>query len=330
VRCETFGSKAAAKAWSLKVERELEELKARGVMQPAGLTLSDLIDRYIEEFYKIKPWGRSKSSDLARLKRDMGSKLVEKEHFRRDVIDTYLNKRSKEGAGPVVISAELGYLIRVLEVARSVWHLDVDLQGAQELRTAYKRQGRVGKSKSRDRRVSDEELEAVIEYIEANKDTALPMRDILEFCMASAMRISEVCRIRWEDLNTKDKTIVIRDRKHPSEKIGNHQTVPLLNATGFDAFAIVKRQEREGARIFHADPRTVGAYFTRAVQALKIKDLHLHDIRHEAISRLFAAGYQIPEVSLVSGHKDWAMLKRYTHVRAKDLHRVKDPERVPQ
>jgi hypothetical protein len=41
----------------------------------------------------------------------------------------------------------------------------------------------------------------------------------------------------------------------------------------------------------------------------------------EGISRLFAAGYRIEQVALVSGHRDWAMLKRYTHVHATDLHR---------
>ncbi len=109
------------------------------------------------------------------------------------------------------------------------------------------------------------------------------------------------------------RTIIIRDRKHPTDKIGNDQTVPLLNATGFDAAAIIARQPKRGARIFPVNHRTVSAYFTEAVAALDLIDLHLHDLRHEAISRLFAAGYRIEEVALVSGHRDWAMLKRYTH-----------------
>lgn len=42
------------------------------------------------------------------------------------------------------------------------------------------------------------------------------------------MRISEVTRLQWDDLNETDRTIRIRDRKHPTAKIGNHYTVPLL------------------------------------------------------------------------------------------------------
>jgi integrase len=50
-----------------------------------------------------------------------------------------------------------------------------------------------------------------------------------------------------------------------------------------------------------------------------IEDLHFHDLRHEAISRFFEMGLSIPEVALISGHKDYRMLARYTHLRAEDL-----------
>jgi len=48
-------------------------------------------------------------------------------------------------------------------------------------------------------------------------------------------------------------------------------------------------------------------------------DLRFHDLRHEAISRFFEMGLSIPEVAVISGHKDARMLFRYTHLRAEDL-----------
>jgi len=197
----------------------------------------------------------------------------------------------------------------------------VPAQAAKDARSALATVGLVAKSKRRDRRVSDAELEAIIKQVE-KKQTEIPMRDVLHFCLASAMRISEVCRLEWRDLNEADKTISIRDRKHPTDKLGNDQVVPLLDATGFDAFEIAKRQKRSGTLIFPYNARTVSAYVTRACTALKLRDISLHDLRHEGISRLFAAGYQIHQVALVSGHRDWGMLKRYTHIRATDLHRA--------
>ena len=72
----TFATRAAAKAWALTIERQIDELRASGVMQARGTTLGDLIDRYILELYPVKPWGRSKSADLARLKKDLGAKAA--------------------------------------------------------------------------------------------------------------------------------------------------------------------------------------------------------------------------------------------------------------
>ena len=43
------------------------------------------------------------------------------------------------------------------------------------------------------------------------------------------------------------------------------------------------------------------------------------DLRHEAISRFFEMGLSVPEVAVISGHKDARMLFRYTHLRAEDL-----------
>ena len=50
-----------------------------------------------------------------------------------------------------------------------------------------------------------------------------------------------------------------------------------------------------------------------------IENLYIHDLRHEAISRLFEMGLSIPEVALISGHRDPRMLFRYTHLRAEDV-----------
>lgn len=48
-------------------------------------------------------------------------------------------------------------------------------------------------------------------------------------------------------------------------------------------------------------------------------DFKFHDLRHEAISRFFELGLSIPEVALISGHKDPRMLFRYTHLKAVEL-----------
>ena len=54
-------------------------------------------------------------------------------------------------------------------------------------------------------------------------------------------------------------------------------------------------------------------------QRTELCDLRFHDLRHEAISRFFEMGLSVPEVAVISGHKDARMLFRYTHLRAEDL-----------
>ncbi|MGA9412261.1 MAG: tyrosine-type recombinase/integrase [Roseobacter sp.] len=56
------------------------------------------------------------------------------------------------------------------------------------------------------------------------------------------------------------------------------------------------------------------------MRACGIEDLHFHDLRHLAITELFRAGLPVQLVAVVSGHKDWKHLKRYTQLCAADVH----------
>jgi integrase len=50
-------------------------------------------------------------------------------------------------------------------------------------------------------------------------------------------------------------------------------------------------------------------------------NLRFHDLRHEAVTRLFEKGLNPIEVGMVSGHKTLSMLQRYTHLKSEDLAR---------
>ena len=43
-------------------------------------------------------------------------------------------------------------------------------------------------------------------------------------------------------------------------------------------------------------------------------DLNFHDLRHEAISRMFEKGLNVPEVASISGHRTASQLFRYVQV----------------
>jgi len=100
------------------------------------------------------------------------------------------------------------------------------------------------------------------------------------------MRIGEVCKLRWDDLNLKHKTIIVRDRKDPRKKEGNHMIAPLLG----ESFNIATKQPKTGELIFPYNSRSVTAGFQRVRNDFGIEDLRYHDLRREGASRLFEQG----------------------------------------
>jgi len=219
---------------------------------------------------------------------------------------------------------DVGAIKLVLQHAAAVHGLPVRIEPIDLGRIALKRLGLVGKSNERDRRPTDDELEKLFALWDANERLISPMTRIVRFAIATAMRQEEICRVTWSDFNARTKMLLIRDRKDPREKRGNDQRIPLLAVSGYDAVALIEEQRairsNENDRIFPYNHRSVGTAFTRSVSDLGIADLHFHDLRHEGTSRLFEAGFRIEQVALVTGHKDWKMLRRYTHLRPESLH----------
>ena len=66
-------------------------------------------------------------------------------------------------------------------------------------------------------------------------------------------------------------------------------------------------------------PDSITQAFERVCKIAEIEGLRFHDLRHEATSRFFEKGFNIMEVSAITGHKDLSMLKRYTHLKAENL-----------
>ncbi|WP_404926301.1 site-specific integrase [Mesorhizobium sp. ORM16] len=153
-----------------------------------------------------------------------------------------------------------------------------------------------------------------------------PVGRLIRFAVATAIRQEEICKARWSDLDFRTRMLLIRVRKDPRNKKGNNQRIPLFAATGYDAWAVVEEQRAKRSndddRIFPFNHRSVGTAFRRGCVDLGTQDLHFYDLRHEGTSRLFEAGLTIEQVALVTGHKDWKMLRRYTHLRPEMLHAV--------
>lgn len=325
---ETFRRKADAESWALDMERRIDRGQEVARLRPRSLsTLADLIDLHIDDLKEVrKPLRRSKAYTLELLRQRLGTTSFDR--LGRDLLVDYGRRRAREGAGPATVSAEISYINTILTHATAVHGIPVFTEPIALARVALRRLGLVGKGQERDRRPTQAELDALIHYLDGNPRQVIPVGRIIRFAVATAMRQSEISSIVWPDIDERLHTIVVRDRKDPRKKDGNNQRVPLIALTGYDAWSILQEQRRFTnciERIFPYDGRSVGAAFRRACQELKIEDLHFHDLRHEATSRLFEAGLSIEKVALVTGHRDWKMLRRYTHLRPEMVFPVASP-----
>ena len=148
------------------------------------------------------------------------------------------------------------------------------------------------------------------------------MGAVVRFALLTARRQEEITRLRWDDLDRSRGVAKLRDVKHPTKKMGNDKWFRMLTP----AWELIDAQSRHKGSdgtsselVFPFDPKSIGAAFTRATRFLGIEDLHFHDLRHEATSRLFEKGYSIQEVAQFTLHESWMTLKRYTHLRPEDV-----------
>lgn len=219
----------------------------------------------------------------------------------------------------MTIGIDISFIGTILEHGAAIHGIAVPTEQVRLARIALNRLGLIARSNERDRRPSTEELESICRTADSNFRQIIPLSRIVKFAVATAMRQDEICRVVFEDFNANQSTLMIRQRKHPRQKASNDQVIPLVADAGYDPSALIEEQaSRLGRRtgfIFPYDGRSVGSAFRRVCRDLAIEDLHFHDLRHEGVSRLFEADWDIPQVSAVSGHRDWKMLQRYTHLR---------------
>lgn len=315
----TFATKGAAEAWARKTEAEMDAGRSGTI---PDFTLLEIIDRYTEEVAKYRPIGRTKGDTLRTLRAKFG--MLKLKEIDKELLVNYVRTRCEGGVSGVTVSVELSYMRSVLEVANNVWNIPFDLAIFDKARHTVAMMGISTKAKSRSRRVTDEELDALCRHFDNQPRSKEPYSAIIRFAVATTMRASEIIGMRWKDIDPVGKTVIIYNRKHPTEKQGNDQEVPLIGGS----FEILAEQMPEGGswdsdeRIFPLADGTLSSVFPRAVQKLGLDDLRFHDLRHEGISRLFDAGFSIEQVSLMSGHRSWNMLKRYTHLSPQVMHHV--------
>jgi len=307
----TFTTQREALAWSRSIEHQADTGKKIG---GGKATIKSLLQHYREARAESgRPIGRQTNEHymLNTLEAYFGATQLQK--LSTTDIKDFCRSRRRQGAGPYTVNMELSKFGTALRYSCSL--LDIPyMDPVATARPALRHFGLIGAQNKRERRPTPEEWLRLMEHF-ATLPTAIPMADIVTVAALSAFRRGELVKLRWSDLDVESRTIMVRDRKHPRQKKGNNEVIPLVGAS----LDIIMRQPRTGDLVFPYNVYTLSYWFTRSCKELGIVDLHFHDMRHEATSALFEAGLDIAEVATVTGHKSWTNLKRYTNLRPEDV-----------
>ena len=123
------------------------------------------------------------------------------------------------------------------------------------------------------------------------------------------MRRGELLELRWEHVHLAKRIVHL-----PVTKNGESRDVPLSRRATDTLTALSKHKQPNADLVFPMSGNSVRLAFERLRARAKMADFHFHDLRHEAITRLFERGLNIAEVSAISGHKELRI-----HLRAADL-----------
>ncbi len=252
---------------------------------------------FVQEAYRIK---KISKSELAKLP----IRSVTSVHI-ADYRDQRLAERKKSGIGTISASTvrlELSLLSNVFDIARIEW----GICGANPTKDVRKPKPPPG----RDRRLTAREERSILRYCKSHSNHEL--LSIVLLALETAMRQGEILSIRWEDINLKARVVRLHETKN-----GSKRDVPLTLAA---RDAITRLGVKNQGKVFEYSSSGIKSTWRFMREKLKIEDLHFHDLRHEAISRLFeTTALDAMEVAAISGHKSLSMLKRYTHLKAHKL-----------
>lgn len=302
---KTFSYKEDAEKWARKVEGEID----RGIFLPSNeaekTSLADALDRYVDTVSRKKKGDAytNEKSKARVIKRHQISKLMLTQ-IRSSDIARYIADREKQVKNNT-IRLELALISHLYTIAAASWEMD---SLHNPVKTAMKPSV---KNDRRERRLSPGEEELLLNGCDEH---SLPwwLKPCIVLALETAMRRQEIAQMhrQWISL---ERSVVYIPVESSKTKI---RTVPLSPRAIHTLQTIPTRID---GRVFNILPQQISRQFKALCRHLNISDLHFHDLRHEATTRLFEHGWSMTEVMAMTGHSTAQMANRYTHLEAHNL-----------
>lgn len=285
-------------AWAAETE---QTLSPDGLID--GKTLSDLFNRYRDEITPSKKSHRTEHNRLNKFLREplalMPLADVKQTHF-DSWIEIFLTRIKSSS-----VNRDLNLLSAVFEQGkRWRWALANPIRGIRRPKNPH----------PRDRRISDTEIERILDSLGFDGKTVAVLRDIIAvaflFALETAMRQGEIWGLKWEDVYL-DKRFV---RLHETRN-GTKSDVPLST----EAVRLLSLLSPDtGIKVFATNQASSGTLFRRCLVLAGIKGLTFYDTRHEALTRL-ARKLQVLDLARMVGHRDPRSLMIYYNPTAEEI-----------
>jgi integrase len=300
----SFIHRRDAEAWARQAEAELD--RAALPVDPRklkALTFGELLERYAAE---VTPRKRGAYAEMSRVRLLRGAAIyrVGLAQLTANHIEDYLRGRQSTVCGET--ARKDGILIRqVIASASWLWGIKLGSNPALQVKLPPP-------SNPRTRRLSPSDHEKLRQALARTRSPFVAAA--IDLALHTGMRRGELLAARWSDLDLEQRTLRLAMTKN-----GHPRTIPLAP----EAMETIKglRAMAVGERILPISANALRLAWERLKRRAGIEDLRFHDLRHEAISRLFEKGLNVPEVAVMSGHRDPRMLFRYTHPRPEDIAR---------
>lgn len=292
---KSFSTKADAVAWAREKERSIDRFELpTDFKELRRLTVADLLRRYEQE---ITPTKRGAVFERSRIRQLLAHRMSQTSlsNLSGAAVTHYRDHRLKV-VQPASVRRELVILRHVFEVARREWGLPIQENPFNRMRLPQDAQPR-----ERRLRLGDE----TSLYAAISEHSPWYLRPFLVLLIETGMRRGELLSIRWRDIDFADSTVHILQTKN-----GHPRRIPLTPK----ALTALRSLTRRDDKVFPVTANAVRLAWERLRIRAGLGDLRLHDLRHEAVSRFFEAGLSVPEVALISGHREPRMLSRYTHL----------------
>ncbi len=298
----------------LKQEQEINVIRELKIKDEEKIKRINLLKIEHEKEYKnitsVSIIGRTKKYVLKALLNYKIASILASNLRASDLVEhCKYRKNEPSKPKPQTVYHDVTYLRSVMKDAKPLFNINANLTYHNEAISLLKKRNFIARSGNRnDKSPTEDQLSLMREGLrkrQSHPSATTPFLDILDISLLTAMRISEITSIRWEDFNFEKKTLRIRDRKSPSNKMGNDSIIPLIG----DAPEILKRQPRskdviKSELIFPHESKTVTAGWQRVRKSLNIVDVRYHDIRRYAATNLILAGLPINLVSIITGHRN--------------------------